>query len=84
MKTTYTCEVCWRQFTDGEECHTHEKVCREEHVTGFRLARELQEVLRQAVMAGIAIVTGADNDPLTVEAADYQIGKKQIFISLTD
>lgn len=84
MKTTYTCEVCDKHFTDWQECNNHEKVCEEEHATGIRLARDLSGLLKQAAAAGISILTGCADDPLTLEAVRYEPDKKQIYLAFVD
>lgn len=48
MKTTYTCEICGKEFPDWEECSKHEKTCEEVHATGMRLTKQLVDTIASA------------------------------------
>lgn len=53
MKTIYRCEICGEEFNENWElCRDHEKLCKEKHATGVRLAEEINRAIETAITSG--------------------------------
>lgn len=85
MKTIYKCELCGKELADWEECHKHEKTCKEIHATGLRLAEELNDTVKAADERGnceVGVCVGCDDNIYRFVGAEYNARERIVVLDI--
>lgn len=85
MKTIYKCEICGKEFLEWEECHEHEKTCKEIHATGFRLAEQLNNTVKAANEHGnceVGVCVGCDDTVYRFMYAEYMPRERVVVLEI--
>lgn len=85
MKTIYKCEICGKELADWEECHKHEKTCKEIHATGLRLAEQLNDTVKAADERGnceVGVCVGCDDNVYRLVRAEYSAREHVVVLEI--